>query len=114
MPLHDTGTGFQRRQSIVTSTTYHIFHSQAIERPLILSTTGYSTNPHLSNAGVVIARPRAQSEGPVIDVNVLHVCATLCNSVRDKDVVQLFVILVEDVGIPLHDVDIGVFVDFHE
>jgi len=58
----------------------------------------------------MIARAGADCLGKVVDVDVLNLYTALRNNVRHKDVIELLVLLVENVGVSFDWFDTGDFV----
>jgi len=68
-------------------------------------------NGNACNRGVMVAGSRIDVVSPVINMDVLRECSTLCDFFREKDMVKLLTTLVEDVGVALNRIQSRALVD---
>ncbi len=62
----------------------------------------------------MITCPVAQLQRPVVDMYMLHLHLSLTDRLADENMVQLFILIVEDICVSLHDGYIGYFIDFEK
>lgn len=104
----------QKQKYILVSLVSTILLHSYDKRPPVLFCSSRSTDTQTRHARVVVARTRIEARGPAVDVDVLHLDFTLSDRGRDKDMVELLLVVVEHVRVTLDRGDVRELVDLRD